>query len=77
MNKSAIVLPDALKGKYELTRPIFGGPVFDFPAQGLKGVDLTQLTERQADTLEKRGWAGIRKVVQVSATKAIAPEVKS
>lgn len=59
---SKIAMPEALKTKFRFTRDITGGPVFDFPAQGLKAVNLNELTERLAEQLVRRGWTGIAKV---------------
>lgn len=66
-------MPEELKGKYRFTREITGGPVFDFPAQGLKAVDLSKLTERQAEQLVRRGWTGIARVETTQAMAKQAP----
>lgn len=58
----AIKMPEALKGKYAFSKPIYGGPVFDFPHVGLFKVNLAELTEQRAAQLVARGWAGIKKL---------------
>ncbi len=70
---SAIKMPEHLAKKYRFTRDITGGPVFDFPKQGLKAVDLSQLTEAQAAQLVRRGYTGIALVEEVP-TKSIAAQ---
>jgi hypothetical protein len=59
-----IEMPADLRSKFRFTAPLYGGPKFDFPAQGLKNVDMSQLTERQARTLLTRGWTGIAAVAE-------------
>lgn len=58
----AIKMADALKGKYQFVKPLFGGPVFDFPAYGLKGIDLSNLTEQMAERLINKGYKGIERI---------------
>lgn len=58
----AIQLPADTARKWRLTKPVFGGPVFDFPALGLTGINLAQLTDQQAERLYRKGWAGIEPV---------------
>lgn len=65
-----IKMPDAIKNKYRFTRPISGGPVFDFPAFNMKGIDLSALTEQQAERLVRAGWAGIARVTEKERTPA-------
>lgn len=52
-------LPKALQGKYALTRPMKGGPVYNFPQYGGLRIDFSTLSERQAESLLARGWPGI------------------
>ena len=66
----AIQLPADTARKWRFTKPIFGGPVFDFPALGLTGINLAQLTEQQAERLWRKGWRGIEKVQEEAAPKA-------
>ena len=73
----AIELPADLKGKFELTQPLFGGPVFDFPAQNMKGVDMSKLTEQQATRLIARGYKGLRAVVAKANPTPTATEKNS
>jgi hypothetical protein len=63
----AIKMPEALKAKFVFTKPIFGGPVFDFPHLGLTGVNLAELTEQRAELLLKKGWAGIARATAPKA----------
>lgn len=58
----AIQLPAETAKKYRFTRPLFGGPVFDFPAYGLTGVNFAALTEQQAERLFRAGWPGLERV---------------
>ena len=60
-------LPADVQALYELTAPLEGGPRFDLPAVRQYGLDFSQLTLHQADTLVKRKWKGIR-------LKTITPE---
>lgn len=69
---SKVTMPEALKGKYRFTREITGGPVFDFPAQNLKGVNLNELTESMAEKLLRGKWTGIARV-EPQATVKQAP----
>jgi len=55
-------LPKALQGKYALTRPLNGGPVYVFPEYGGLRIDFSMLTYRQAESLLARGWPGICRV---------------
>jgi len=55
-------LPPALRDRYALTRPIQGGPVYEFPQYGRIQIDFSALTERQAERLLARGWPGICRV---------------
>lgn len=55
-------LPESLQGKYELTEPLEGGPRFDLPNYRQYGIDFSQLTENQAETLIKRRWPYLRRV---------------
>lgn len=66
-----IQLPAETAKKYRFTRPIFGGPVFDFPAFGLTRINLATLTEQQADRLLRAGWQGIERV---PAEPAVSPK---
>lgn len=66
--------PDTIKA-WRLTRPISGGPVFDFPAFGMKGVNLNDLTPSMAERLHRKGWAGIEPVKQ-DAAKTETPFAK-
>lgn len=69
-----IKLPESLSGKFRLTQPVKGGPVFDFPAQGLYKVNLTTLSEWHAELLVQRGCTLIERV---ATRKAAEPrEVK-
>lgn len=72
-----VSLPAALNGKYRLTTPLYGGPVFAFPAYGFDRIDFSTLTEQQAERLLRNGWKGIEKVTPAaprSAEKPLAPE---
>lgn len=60
-------LPAALRGKYELTRPLNGGPVFALPAYGFAQIDFSALTEREAELLVRKGWPLLRRVAVAPA----------
>lgn len=62
--KHAIQMSAALAGKYRFTKPIYGGPVFDFPQYGLTRVNLAELTERQAKRLYDKGWPLIEPIAE-------------
>lgn len=62
-----IKLPDNLSGKFRLTKPMYGGPVFDFPAQRMYGVDMENISEKQCSMLIARGWRGMEAVAAKSA----------
>ena len=53
-------LPPEIQERYELTQPLEGGPVFDFPQYKQYNVDFSKLTEHIADTLVKRRVPWIR-----------------
>jgi hypothetical protein len=55
-------LPKELQGKFRFTQPIKGGPVFDFPSQSMYNVNLTTISERQAELLIERGWKGLERI---------------
>jgi len=57
----AIQLPAETAKKYRFTAPLFGGPLFDFPAFGLTRVNMAELTEQQAERLLRAGWKGIER----------------
>lgn len=59
--KKQVSLPADLRDKFELTKPLFGGPVFDLPQVGMR-VDFSRLDEKTAVILLKRNWPGIRRV---------------
>lgn len=59
MAASPINMPAETAKKFRFTRPIYGGPVFDFPQFNLRRVDLSQLTLQQAERLLRAGWKGI------------------
>jgi hypothetical protein len=65
----SLKLPEALNGKYRLTQPVKGGPVFDFPAQGLYKVNLTTLSEWHAELLVQRGCLLIERVAPKEPVK--------
>lgn len=65
----SLKLPEALNGKFKLSQPVKGGPVFDFPAQGLYKVNLTTLSELHAELLVQRGCTIIERVVNKEAAK--------
>ena len=65
----SLKLPEALNGKFKLTQPVKGGPVFDFPAQGLYKVNLTTLSESHAELLVQRGCTIIERVVNKEPAK--------
>jgi len=60
-------MPATLAQKFRFTRVIKGGPVFDFPQYNMLKIDLSTLTERQAERLVNAGWKGIARVPQVTA----------
>lgn len=64
--------PALLRGKYELTKPLKGGPVFAFPAIGISIVDFSKLTERQAERLLAKKWPGIRRVEKQTGKRPVA-----
>lgn len=78
-NKTPVQLPADVAKKYRLTRPIYGGPVFDFPQFGMLKINLSTITEAQADRLYRKGWAGIEPVpvqntfVESAASPAAVP----
>lgn len=59
-----IKMPADTAKKYRFTKPIYGGPVFDFPAFGMTNINLSELTEQQAARLLAKGWAGIERVAE-------------
>lgn len=67
-----IQLPAETAKRYRFTKPIFGGPVFAFPAYGIQSIDLSQLTEQQAARLLRAGWDGIEAVPVEPAPSASA-----
>ena len=70
----SLKLPEALSGKYRLTQPVKGGPVFDFPAQGLYKVNLTTLSESHAELLVQRGCTILERVVNKEPAKPKEPK---
>jgi hypothetical protein len=58
----AIQMNPAIASKYRFTKNIYGGPVFDFPAYGLRQVNLAELSEQMAARLVKKGYDGIERV---------------
>lgn len=71
-----VQLPADLSKKYRFTRPIYGGPVFDFPQYGLKKINLSTITEQQAERLLRAGWAGIERIPD-SEQRAAAAEARA
>ncbi len=71
-------MPVAVREQYELTKPLSGGPTYDFPAYGGMRIDFSKITLQEAAALHRRGWHGIRKVLPKPATRvAEAPaEIK-
>lgn len=60
----------ALGSKFRFTKPLYGGPVFDFPHYNLKGVDLSNLTENMATRLIQKGYTGIEAIKDAPAKNA-------
>lgn len=67
-------LPPEIRERYELTQPLEGGPVFDFPNFKQYNVDFTKLTEHMADTLVKRRVPWIRRKEVPDTSEAPAPQ---
>lgn len=65
-----IQMPADTARKFRFTKPLTGGPVFDFPAFGLFGINLATLTEQQAERLLRAGWAGIERIPNSEARAA-------
>lgn len=72
MSKS-VTLPTGLK--WRLTRPLVGGPRFDFPQYGLYKIDFSKLTDNLAACLHAAGWDGIEPIPEkeVKAPKDATP----
>ena len=70
----SLKLPEALNGKFKLSQPVNGGPVFDFPAQGLYKVNLTTLSELHAELLVQRGCTLLERVVTKDPAKPKEPK---
>ncbi len=68
----ALELPADTAKKYRFTMPIYGGPVFDFPAFNMTGINLAALTEQQAERLVRKGWAGIERVQSDAVVSRVA-----
>jgi len=66
-------LPPEIRERYELTQPLEGGPVFDFPNYKQYNVDFTKLTEHMADTLVKRRVPWIRRKEVPTEPEPVAP----
>jgi len=62
-------LPPDIQERYELTEPLEGGPVFDFPHYKQYNVDFSKLTEHMADTLVKRRLPWIRRKPEPATTE--------
>jgi hypothetical protein len=62
----AVQLPAALASKYKLVKPVYGGPTFDFVAQRMT-VNLSTLTEAEAEKLIKRGYKNLVAIPVVTA----------
>ena len=70
----AIELPADTAKKYRFTQPLYGGPVFDFPAFGITGLNFATLTEQQAERLIRLKWRGIERVPTAENRAAATPE---